>query len=179
MSRRPPGGPPVVWLLGPTSSGKTVLGRGLVERLRAAGRPALHFDSDEVRDFFGDHLGFDEADRLRVVTTLIHLAAKGAEAGIWVVVSALTAHRAARDLVRRSLDNLVFASVECSIEECARRDPKGLYGQAREGEIDTLIGVNTPYPPATDADIVLNTETTGVEPLLDDLWARLAAKADY
>ena len=171
--------PPVVWLLGPTSSGKTVLGRGLVERLRAAGRPALHFDGDEVRDFFGDSLGFAETDRQRVVSTLIHLAAKGAEAGVWVVVSALTAHRAARNLVRQRLAPLVFASVECSIGECARRDPKGLYGQARDGQIDTLIGVNTPYLPPGAPDIVLNTETTGVESLLDDLWACLETKARY
>ncbi len=174
MNRRPP----VVWLLGPTSSGKTRLGRGLVERLRAIGRPALHFDGDEVRGFFGDSLGFEEDDRLQVVATLVHLAAKGAEAGIWVVVSALTAHRAARDLVRRRLDNLVFAAVECSIEECARRDPKGLYRQARDGHIDTLIGVNSRYRPVAHADIVLNTETREAGPLLDDLWACMEAKAE-
>ena len=59
----------VLWLMGPTSSGKTTVSNALVAQLRAAGTPIIHFDGDEVRDLFGDNLGFKPEDRLRVVST--------------------------------------------------------------------------------------------------------------
>ena len=80
----------VLWLLGPTSAGKTTLATRVVADLRGRGIPAIHFDGDEVRDFFGASLGFGPDSRLRVVSVLVHLANKAADAGLHVVVSALT-----------------------------------------------------------------------------------------
>ena len=93
----------VLWLMGPTSGGKTTIAEHLLERLRAAGSPSMHFDGDEVRNFFGDTLGFKASDRQRVVGTLVHLANKTAEAGVNVIVSALTANEDAR---RHVLDSV-------------------------------------------------------------------------
>jgi len=145
--------------MGPTSGGKTTIGEHLLERLRAEGVPAMHFDGDEVRNFFGDDLGFKKSDRQRVVGTLAHLANKTAAAGINVIVSALTASEEARRLVLESIDDLIFVYVKCSIQTCAERDPKGLYAQAQNGEIDTLIGVNSEYVAPENSDIVIDTET--------------------
>ena len=74
----------VIWLMGPTSSGKTTIAELLLKRLREDGGVMLHYDGDEVRDFFGDGLGFEAADRLRVVSTLTHLVNKSTAAGIIV-----------------------------------------------------------------------------------------------
>ena len=148
----------VLWLMGPTSSGKNTIGEHLLERLRANGTPSMHFDGDEVRAFFGEDLGFEVSDRQRVVATLVHLANKTSAAGVNVIVSALTASEDARRLVLETVKNPIIVYVKCSIETCAERDPKGLYALAKNGEIDTLIGVNSDYLPPDNPDLVIDTE---------------------
>lgn len=159
----------VLWLMGPTSSGKTTLATKFVERQRNKGIPVIHFDGDEVRDFFGDSLGFAGEDRLRVVKTLVHLVNKAAEAGVHVVVSALTANDDARRYVAANIANLSIGYVECSIDVCASRDPKGLYARAKNGEIATLVGFNSTYLPPEHPDIILNTENSDVESVVHQI----------
>jgi adenylylsulfate kinase-like enzyme len=161
----------VLWLLGPTSAGKTTLAVHVVGELRKRGVPAIHFDGDEVRDFFGPDFGFGPESRLRVVSTLVHLANKAAGAGLHVVVAALTAGEDARAYVRDNVKNLTVGYVACSIQACARRDPKGLYRKAMAGEIDTLIGYNTEYRPPDDPDLVLDTESCSVDELVAQIVA--------
>jgi adenylylsulfate kinase-like enzyme len=144
--------------MGPTSSGKTTIGEHLLERFRANGSPCMHFDGDEVRNFLGEGLGFETSDRQRVVATLVHLANKTSVAGVNVIVSALTASADARRLVLDTVQNLIVVYIKCSMETCAGRDPKGLYAQAKNGKIDTLIGVNSDYLPPENPDLVINTE---------------------
>ena len=150
--------PFILWLMGPTSGGKTTLAEYCTEQWRAVDVPVIHFDGDEVRDFFGGDHGFRPEDRMRVVNTLIHLANKANDAGVNVVVSALTANPDARAQVARDVRNLVVGYVECPIDVCAARDPKGLYARAKAGEIETLIGWNTPYDPPENPDLVLKTD---------------------
>lgn len=161
----------VLWLLGPTSAGKTTLATRVVADLQKHGVPAIHFDGDEIRDFFGADLGFGADSRLRVVSVLVHLANKAAGAGLHVVVAALTAGQDAREYVRANVRNLTIGYVACSIEACARRDPKGLYRKAMHGEIDTLIGYNSEYRPPDSPDLVLDTESRSV----DELAAQIVA----
>ncbi len=149
----------VIWLMGPTSSGKTTLAEYFVQQWRAQGRVVIHYDGDEIRNFFGSSHGFAEKDRLQVVRTLTKLANKAAAAGVLCVVSALTAHPDAREHVRSTISSLLLGYIRCSIDECARRDPKGLYAQAKKGEINTLIGWNKRYEPPENPDIILDTET--------------------
>ena len=172
ISRQLPAQPgTVLWLLGPTSAGKTTLATRVVEDLRECGVAAILFDGDEVRDFFGADLGFGPESRLRVVSVLVHLANKAAEAGLQVVVAALTAGKDAREYVRANVRNLTIGYVCCSIRACAQRDPKGLYRKAMRGEIDTLIGYNSEYQPPDNPDLVLDTESNTV----DELSARIVA----
>lgn len=161
----------VLWLLGPTSAGKTTLATRVVADLRKGGVAAILFDGDEIRDFFGADLGFGADSRLRVVSVLVHLANKAADAGLHVVVAALTAGQDAREHVRANVRNLTIGYVACSTQTCAQRDPKGLYGKAMRGEIDTLIGYNSEYRPPDNPDLVLDTETHG----LDELAAKIVA----
>ena len=93
----------------------------------------LHYDGDEIRDFFGRNFGFTEENRGMVVKTLVHLAEKANNAGINVIVSALTAHQTARQYTQERLSNLIVTYVDCPIEVCAERDPKGLYKKAKNG----------------------------------------------
>lgn len=157
----------LLWLLGPTSSGKTTLAANVVNRLSHCNVPSIHFDGDEVRDFFGPDHGFAPEDRLRVVQTLVHLANKSADAGLNVVVSALTAYEGARQYVREYAENLIICYVQCAVETCAERDPKGLYRQAKHGEIDTLAGYNNVYAPPTEPHLTVSTENSSVDEVTD------------
>jgi adenylylsulfate kinase-like enzyme len=161
----------VLWLLGPTSAGKTTLATRVVADLQKEAIPAILFDGDEVRDFFGADFGFGAENRLRVVSILVHLANKAADAGFHVVVAALTAGQDAREHVRAHVRNLTIGYVACSAQTCARKDPKGLYRKAMRGEIDTLIGYNSAYQPPDRPDLVLDTESHS----LDELAARIVA----
>ncbi len=150
---------PIIWIMGPTSSGKTTLAAGLLKKIRGARIKSIAFDGDEVRNFFGKDLGFEPADRLRVVSTIVHLANKAREAGLVVIVSALTANEDARDYILEKLNEHLIVYVDCSIKACAERDPKGLYALAENGEIDSLIGFNNNYVPPVNPDIVIETES--------------------
>lgn len=162
--------------MGPTSGGKTTLAEHFVQWSRNANVQVIHYDGDEVRDFFGSQHGFKPEDRMRIVNTLIHLANKAAEAGTNVIVSALTANEDARVRVRERIRDVIIVSVECSIKTCAQRDPKGLYGMAKRGEIKTLIGFNTEYLPPKNPDIVINTESLTPNNAIDTLACFLREK---
>ncbi len=159
----------VLWLLGPTSAGKTTLATRVVSNLRQDGIPAICYDGDEVRAFFGPDFGFCAKNRFRVVSVLAHLANKSAEAGLHVVVAALTAGQDARQFIRENVRNLMIGYVSCSIDTCAQRDPKGLYKKAISGEIDTLIGYNTEYRPPDSPDLILDTELYSVDELVSQI----------
>ncbi len=159
----------VLWLMGPTSSGKTTIGEAVVARLRRRGHGIILFDGDEVREMIGGSQGFSSTDRLKTVRALVHLANKSAEAGLTVVVAALTANPDARLYVAENVSNLHLGYVSCAIETCAERDPKGLYAMAARGEIDTLIGVNGEYLAPDNPDIVLDTQTYELSLLVDQV----------
>jgi len=158
----------VLWIMGPTASGKTTLANGLKTKYQENNILTLHYDGDEVRDFFGPGHGFKKEDRLMVVKTLVHLANKAVDAEINVIVSALTANQDAREYVKKHAKNLVLVYLECSIEKCIERDPKGLYKKALNAELDTVIGYNTEYVPLVGPDLVLNTEDKSINEVLDD-----------
>lgn len=161
--------PFTLWLMGPTASGKTTLAEAYLDRLRIRNIPSIHFDGDEVRDFFGGQLGFRKQDRLRVVSTVVYLANKARDAGLNVIVSALTANPDAREYVLKNLHGPIMGYVKCSISTCTDRDPKGLYAKAKSGKITTLIGWSEEYNPPDDPDLILDTESNGVATLLDQI----------
>jgi len=167
----------VLWVMGPTSSGKTTISEQLLLRLRGNNVFVMHYDGDEVRSFLGPDHGFSKNDRLRVVSTIVHLSNKALEAGACVIVSALTANPDARAYVMAHVHNLLICSVECSLERCMKRDPKGLYAKAREGKIDTLIGYNEEYMYPEKVDIVINTENENAEQCVDSLYDTLKMKS--
>ena len=166
----------VVWIMGPTSSGKTTLAAGLVERLGRSKISTIHYDGDEFRDLFGPDFAFGPENRLLVVQALVHHAAKAAALGHNVVVSALTANEEARAFVCGNLDNLTVVYLKCPIEVCAGRDPKGLYAKAANGEIDTLPGISTPYRPPQRQDIVIDTADKTPDACLEELVTKLLAE---
>ena len=158
-----------IWLLGPTSIGKTTIANNLVRLLNKKKLPIMHFDGDEIRNFFGEDFGFDEKNRMKVIETLVHLSLKSNNAGIPALVSALTAHETARKYIKTKIPNLLTIYINCPINICASRDPKGLYKKASSGEINTLIGYNTVYVPPEKPDFIINTDRKNLKQCTSEL----------
>lgn len=159
----------VIWLMGPTSSGKTTIAEKVVTRLREVNIEMFHYDGDEIRDLFGPDLGFSRKERLSVVRSLTHLANKVTSRGINVIVSALTAYDDARQYIDQNVKGLLKVFVQCDLDECKKRDSKGLYEKALNGEIDTLIGYNSPYVPPDDPDLILHSQTQSPSESADEI----------
>ena len=156
-------------MMGPTASGKTTIGKEIVKKLGRASRAAVQYDGDEFRDQFGKNFGFSDTDRLAVVSSLTHFANKWASKGNNVVISALTANEDTRTHIEKNIQGLVKVYVECSIDECIRRDPKGLYKRAIEGEIKSLIGFNSEYIAPQDVALTVNTEKKTATECADEI----------
>ncbi|HTN52860.1 MAG TPA: adenylyl-sulfate kinase [Anaeromyxobacter sp.] len=137
----------VVWVTGLPASGKSTLGRALACRLGARGIPALLLDGDAVREALVPAPGHDPAGRGAFYETLGNLALLLAGQGLVAVVAATGSRRAFRDRVRARAPRFVEILVDVPADVCAARDPKGLWEQARAGELPDLPGAGTPYEP--------------------------------
>ena len=138
-----------LWFTGLPASGKSTVAVAVEERLLATGRPAYLLDGDNLRHGLNGNLGFAPEDRRENIRRTAHVARLFADAGVVALVSLVSPYRADRDLARalHADDGLPFLEVwvSTSAEECARRDPKGLYARAKRGEIKGLTGVDAPY----------------------------------
>jgi len=148
----------IVWIVGRPSSGKTTLGRALVEELQARGRRATLVDSDEVRAAITPQPTYTPAERATVYRAIAYVARRLAEQDLVAVVAA-TAHQAARRGAAREVCGgffLIYA--RCPAEVCERRDSKGLYRRARASSAGAMPGVHVAFEEPTDADLAVETD---------------------
>jgi bifunctional enzyme CysN/CysC len=138
-----------IWLTGLSGSGKSTIATAIEHTLVSSGRSAFMLDGDNLRHGLNSNLGFSAEDRAENVRRVGEVAKILAEAGNVSIVSLVSPYRDDRDRVRAAHDKagLPFYEVfvNTSLEECERRDPKGLYAKARAGEITDLTGVGSPY----------------------------------
>jgi bifunctional enzyme CysN/CysC len=150
-----------VWLTGLPASGKSTIAVALEEALVRGGRFAYLLDGDNLRHGLSGDLGFDEASRFENVRRVGHVARLFADAGGVSVVALVSPLAEARDHARRLHEEagLPFFEVfvDTPVEECARRDPKGLYAKARDGRLSTLTGHGSPYEPPASPEVTIRT----------------------
>jgi bifunctional enzyme CysN/CysC len=168
-----------VWFTGLSGSGKSTVAMALEHLLVSAARPAYVLDGDNLRHGLNADLGFSAADRAENVRRVGHVARLLADAGVVALVPLISPYRADRDLVRalHGEAGLPFLEVfvDTPIELCEQRDPKGLYKQARAGQLKDFTGIDAPYEAPTDPELVLRPErgtaaamAAAVLELLDD-----------
>ena len=161
-----------VWFTGLPASGKSTIAAAVEERLLREGRPAYLLDGDNLRHGLNGNLGFEPGDRKENIRRTAHVARMFADAGVVALVSLVSPYRADRDLARalHADDDLPFLEVWVSTppEECARRDPKGLYARAQRGEITGLTGVDAPYEAPESPELEI-----GGEVAIDDAVERV------
>ncbi len=148
-----------VWFTGLPGSGKSTIAAAVEEQLVDLGRCAYRLDGDNLRHGICGDLGFSPDDREQNVRRVGEVARLFADAGTVALVALVSPYAACRDRVRElhEQDDLPFLEVfvNTPAEECARRDPKGLYADARRGRITGLTGVDAPYEPPTAPDLEL------------------------
>jgi adenylyl-sulfate kinase len=154
-----------VWMTGLPASGKSTVAAAVEARLVGVARPAYVLDGDNLRHGLNGDLGFSAEDRAENVRRTAEVSALLADAGVVVLVALVSPYRADRAAARAVHEQreLPFLEVHVatSLQECERRDPKGLYARARAGELQHLTGVDDPYEPPDAPDVVV----TGDEPL--------------
>lgn len=144
----------VVWFTGLPGAGKSSLAERFAARLRAAGVATALLDSDQVRDALVPPPGHDDLSRDAFYRTLAGLAAMLARQGLVALVPATAHRRVWRELARALSPRFVEVHVDTSLDECRRRDPKGLYAAA--GALPHLPGVNVPYEPPRAPELVVH-----------------------
>jgi adenylyl-sulfate kinase len=167
-----------VWLTGLSAAGKSTIGRLVADELERRGTLVEVLDGDVVRTHLSKGLGFSKEDRDRNILRIGWVASKLTRAGAAVVVSAISPYRDTRRQARGFIEEygtFVEVYVATSLEECERRDPKGLYEKARAGEIGDFTGVSDPYEPPEHAELEIHTEGRSPEESAALVMAKLEA----
>jgi bifunctional enzyme CysN/CysC len=151
--------PCIVWFTGLPASGKSTIARLVEGELYSAGYHTYMLDGDNLRHGLNRDLGFTAADRVENIRRAGEVAKLVMDAGLIVLCAFISPFRAERRLVRELVqaDEFIEVFVDTPIEECMRRDPKGLYAKARSGTIKNFTGVDSPYEPPLEPDIVART----------------------
>ncbi|MDX6633376.1 MAG: methylmalonyl-CoA decarboxylase subunit alpha [Solirubrobacterales bacterium] len=149
-----------LWFTGLSGAGKTTISGILEQELRDRGSRLEILDGDVVRENLSKGLGFSKEDRDTNIRRIAFVADLLSRNGVPVITAAISPYREIRDEARELMgERFIEAYVEASVEECERRDVKGLYAKARSGEIKEFTGVSDPYEPPENPELVLETES--------------------
>ena len=165
----------VLWFTGLSGAGKSTIANLVEKRLFAMGRHTYLLDGDNVRHGLNRDLGFTEADRVENIRRVSETARLFADAGLIVLASFISPFRAERDMARSMLDPGEFVEifVDTPMRLAEKRDPKGLYRQARDGKIKNFTGIDSPYEVPENPELVLTTTTASAEDLAAEVVAYL------
>ncbi|MFK0278461.1 sulfate adenylyltransferase subunit CysN [Ensifer sp. NPDC090286] len=167
--------PCVLWFTGFSGSGKSTIANTVEKMLHAQGKHTFLLDGDNVRHGLNRDLGFTEEDRVENIRRVAEVAKLMTEAGLIVLVSFISPFRSERRMARDLFGPGEFIEifVDTPIEECARRDPKGLYKKALAGEISNFTGISSPYERPETPEIHLHTMGREVTALAAEIEAYL------
>lgn len=168
----------VLWFTGLSGSGKSTLTGELEKQLFEAGYNVFLLDGDALREGLCSDLGFSPEDREENIRRVAELSALLASKGQLVLCSFISPFQSGRDFARSRNSGWPFLEifVQCSLEECQNRDPKGLYARAKAGQISDFTGLDSPYEPPNRPDLVLNTEADTIEACVDRLRREVEAR---
>lgn len=168
----------VIWFTGLSGSGKSTVANAVATRLYENGIRNYVLDGDNIRHGLNKDLGFTEEDRkenIRRIGEVSKLFVDGAQVVLTAFISPFQADRqVVRDLLEE--DEFVEVYVKCPIEECEKRDPKGLYVKARQGIISDFTGITSPYEEPENPELVVETNLYSVDECVDQVIAYLKSR---
>jgi adenylylsulfate kinase len=152
----------VLWFTGLSGSGKSTIAVRVHEELKRRGVDVEYIDGDALREVF-PNTGFTRAEREEHLRRTGYMASRLAAHGVTVVASFVSPYRESRDFIRRHCRKFVEIYVATPLDECERRDVKGLYARARRGEIKNFTGIDDPYETPENPELTLDTRALSVE----------------
>ncbi len=161
--------PGTIWFTGLPCSGKTTLAAALKEELDKKGYRTVHLDGDVVRAGINKGLGFSPDDRRENLRKVAHMARDLNHGGTVVIASFVSPTNELREMVREIIGSLWLVYVKCGLEECKKRDVKGMYQKALRGEIKEFTGISASFEEPDDADVVVDTERGDVKYCVDKI----------
>jgi bifunctional enzyme CysN/CysC len=172
--------PACLWFTGLSGAGKTTIAKLLEQRLCAAGWHTYVLDGDKMRRGLNRDLGFSDADRVENIRRATEVSRMFVDAGLVVIVAFISPFRAEREIARSRFEPGEFVEifVDAPLEECERRDPKGLYARARSGQIAQFTGIDSAYEEPESPEFRLDTVALSagecVERIVGALYPELA-----
>lgn len=168
----------ILWFTGLSASGKSSVANALSHSLFQQGKQVYVLDGDNVRHGLNHDLGFREEDRKENIRRIGEVSKLFIDSGQIVLTAFISPYREDRALVRNLVetDEFIEVYVHCSLEECEKRDPKGLYKKARKEEITHFTGISAPYEEPEKPEVVLDTEKHSIEECVEYLLTVLNQK---
>jgi adenylyl-sulfate kinase len=161
MSKRKDG--VVLWFTGLSGAGKSTLAEAVIPKLRAHGKRVELLDGDVVRTHLCKGLGFSREDRDTNIARIAFVAHLLARNGVVVLVAAISPFRGARDEARRTIGDFIEVHVAPPLDECIKRDVKGLYAKALSGQIAQFTGISDPYEEPLSPELRIDTSVMSVD----------------
>ncbi len=155
----------VLWFTGLSGSGKSTIANAVENKLYGLGISTYILDGDNLRKGLNQGLGFSAEDRKENIRRVGEVAKLFVDSGIVVLATFISPYRSDRETIRNNMDHGEFIEVyvDCSLENCEKRDPKGLYKRARKGEIKEFTGISSPYEKPVNPEIILDSNQYSVE----------------
>jgi adenylylsulfate kinase len=166
---------PVLWFTGLSGSGKSTIATRVHETLDRRGVDVEYIDGDALREVF-PNTGFSRAEREEHLRRTGYLASRLAAHGVTVVASFVSPYRESREFIRRLCPGFVEIYVATPLEECERRDVKGLYARARRGEIRNFTGIDDPYEAPERPELTLDTRALSVDQAVAEVLAHVGGQ---
>lgn len=171
--------PLTLWFTGLSGSGKSTLANEVEKRLVSMGKHTMLLDGDNVRMGLNKNLGFKEQDRIENIRRIAEVAKLMNDAGLIVLTSFISPFRSDRQNAREIIgDGFIEIYVNTPLEECEKRDIKGLYQKARKGEIPNFTGISSPYEAPAHPELIVDTSKQSVEECVEQILELLKPYLD-
>ena len=164
----------VIWFTGVPASGKSTIAAAVEAQLRAQGLSVENLDADEVRANLSPNLGYTAEARDENTKRLAWMSQMLSKHGVNVIVAAVSPLRSHRDRARQWCPKFVEVFVDCPLEVCQQRDPKGLYARAARGEVSDIAGMHMPYEAPDNPEVHCSTHLQTIEECVQAVLDKLA-----
>lgn len=170
--------PKLIWFTGLSGSGKSTISDALENMLLENGFSTYSLDGDNIRFGLCKGLGFSIKDRTENIRRIAEVANLMLDAGLIVLASFISPLKSQRDLVRKIVgeENFVEVYVSTPIEQCEKRDVKGLYKKARDGEIENFTGISSEYEPPEKPDIIIDTTDLSIKESVHQIYNEIKSQ---
>ncbi len=155
----------ILWFTGLSGSGKSTLANEVEKELHQMGIRSYVLDGDNIRHGLNNNLGFSPEDRTENIRRIGEVSKLFVDAGLFTLTAFISPYREDREMVRQLVgpNEFVEIYVKCALEECERRDPKGLYEKARKGEIKEFTGISAPYEAPLRPELIIESDKLTIE----------------